>query len=221
MSYEVRADLSDSPKNKSVPFFYIWHDIRSVDADKQGNRVWEGSRRESDCDCGGVIEMNKPNQRFLVYVKSNKDFIFVETYSGFWNFLPDPEGKRYLLSHSSSDSDVGSAIVDAVSVSRQVDPQVDPEFFNVMGRVSPQYAAWVGGLMDEFGYKNKRAMFKDMKSCSVEMVAGSIVIEPSHHEKLEAWSGKGISEDDKVVIPTNSPPDQIGLALRLALSRCT
>lgn len=165
--------------------------------------------------------MNKPNQRFLAHVKSNKDFLFVETYSGFWNFLPDPEGKRYLLSSSSSDSDIGSAISDAVSASRQVDPQVDPEFFNVIGRVLPQYATWVNGLIDEFGYKSKQAMFKDMKSCSVEMASGSIIIEPSHHEKLEAWSGKGISESDKVVIPVNSHPDQVGFALRLALSRCT
>ncbi|WP_083196088.1 contact-dependent growth inhibition system immunity protein [Pseudomonas sp. AU12215] len=165
--------------------------------------------------------MSKPDKRSFVYVKSNKDFTFLETYSGYWNFLPDPEGKKYLLSPSASDGEIGSAIYEAVSVSRQVDPQSCPEFFDLMGRVAPEYAEWVNGLMKEFGYKTKRAMFKDMKSCAVELVGRSIVMQPSHHEKLEAWSEKGISKDDYVVVSADSSPDQIGFALRLALSRCT
>ncbi|WP_338052467.1 contact-dependent growth inhibition system immunity protein [Stutzerimonas marianensis] len=44
---------------------------------------------------------------------------------------------------------------------------------------------------------------------------------PSHHEKLEAWSGKGLSESDYVIIPSGSSPSDVGAALRLAFSRCT
>ncbi|MDX3995096.1 contact-dependent growth inhibition system immunity protein [Pseudomonas aeruginosa] len=64
-------------------------------------------------------------------------------------------------------------------------------------------------------------MFKDMKNCSVELVKDTLIIQPSHHEKLEAWSGKGITESDYVVVSVNSSPGEVGAALRLAISRCT
>ncbi|NDL44379.1 contact-dependent growth inhibition system immunity protein, partial [Photorhabdus laumondii] len=43
---------------------------------------------------------------------------------------------------------------------------------------------------------------------------------PSSHEKLEGWSGDGISVADYVVIPADSSPEEVGAALRLAFSRC-
>jgi hypothetical protein len=75
--------------------------------------------------------------------------------------------------------------------------------------------------MQRYGYKTKRALFKNMKSCSVEVDDGMMTIQPWHHEKLEGWSGNGISKEDYVVIPANSTPGEIGEALRLAFSRCT
>lgn len=168
-----------------------------------------------------MINMKNPKSRFLVYVKSNADFVFVETYSGYWNFLPDPEGKRHLMLSSCSDSEIGTAIFDALAASRRVDPQVNREFFDVRGRVALQYAEWVDSVMKGFGYKSKRVMFNDMKSCSVELVGDSIVIIPSHHEKLEAWSGKDIDESDHVVISSASSPSEVGAGLRLAMNRCT
>jgi hypothetical protein len=60
-----------------------------------------------------------------------------------------------------------------------------------------------------------------MKSCSVESKLGLLTIKPSYHEKLEAWSGDGIAKSDYVVLPADSPPEEIGVAIRLALSRCT
>ncbi|MBP9693427.1 MAG: CdiI family contact-dependent growth inhibition immunity protein [Alphaproteobacteria bacterium] len=60
-----------------------------------------------------------------------------------------------------------------------------------------------------------------MKSCGINLDQGLITIRPSHHEKLEAWSGEGIDKRDYVNIPHDSEPSQIGAALRLAFSRCT
>lgn len=76
-------------------------------------------------------------------------------------------------------------------------------------------------LMEKYGYKTKRALFKDMKNCSIHCINDLIIISPTHHEKLESWSGKGINESDNVVISVNESPAEIGAALRLALSRCT
>ncbi|RBH52537.1 MULTISPECIES: contact-dependent growth inhibition system immunity protein [Pseudomonas] len=165
--------------------------------------------------------MNNLNNKSWAYVKFNDDFIFIETYSGYFNCLPDPEGKRFFLSHSSADSELGGSVLDSLAVSRMIDPKEDLGFFDLRGRVAIQYNEWIADVMIRFGYKTKRALFKDMKSCSMDAVDGLITIRPSHHEKLEAWSGKGITEKDYVVISSSSSLDDIGAALRLAFSRCT
>jgi hypothetical protein len=165
--------------------------------------------------------MNIPNDKSWTYVKFNNDFIFVETYSGYFNCLPDPDGKKYFLPPSSTNGELGGSVLEALAVSRMIDPKESPDFFDFRGRVAIQYNEWVADAMIKFGYKTKRALFKDMKSCSVEAVGGLITIRPSHHEKLEAWSGKGINEKDYVVISSSSSPGDVGASLRLACSRCT
>lgn len=79
---------------------------------------------------------------------------------------------------------------------------------------------WVQDLISQYGYKSRRELFKDMKHCSVMCTKGQITINPSRHEKLKAWGGKGIKDSDHVVLPVDSSPAEIGAALRLALSRC-
>ncbi|NMG68122.1 DUF1436 family protein [Azoarcus indigens] len=165
--------------------------------------------------------MDEPKKRSWVCVKANKDFFFVETYSGLWNCLPDSLGRQLMLKPNAADEELGSAVVEGLAASRKIDPKDDPGFFDFMGRVVPQYNSWVDNVIAEFGYKNKRAMFKEMRSCLIEMVGDSIVMQPMHHEKLEAWSGKGITETDYVVIPSKSHAIDVGRALRLAISRCT
>ncbi|CQI90552.1 Protein of uncharacterised function (DUF1436) [Yersinia rohdei] len=192
-----------------------------MDSDKSSHRIRSRTRCEGHYNNGEVILiMEQPDKKFWAYAKTNKDFVFIETYSGYWNCLPDPEGKQFNLLASSEDETIGHAIVEALAASRFLHPKDYPDFFDIRGRVVPQYEEWVKSIMDEYGYKTKRAMFNGMKSCGIESQNGMITLRPSYHEKLEAWSGKGITEADYVVISANSPPANIGAALRLALSRC-
>ena len=154
-------------------------------------------------------------------VYHNDEFMLVETRSGYRGGLPDPEGVRFLLSPESKNHDLGHAVLEALSASRFLHPGEFPDFFDIRGRVVPQYEAWVSSFMAKYGYKNRRAMFKNMKKIDVESSNGLIVISPSHHEKLEAWSDKGITKDDSVVIAEMSNPEEVGVALEIALSRCS
>ncbi|EES3901627.1 CdiI family contact-dependent growth inhibition immunity protein, partial [Escherichia coli] len=79
---------------------------------------------------------------------------------------------------------------------------------------------WIATLMEKYGYRTKRALFKNMKKVGIHLVNDVITIRPSFHEKLEAWSGNRINESDYVVLPADSSPTEIGSGLRLALSRC-
>jgi hypothetical protein len=70
------------------------------------------------------------------------------------------------------------------------------------------------------GYKTKTALFQNMKLCSITLSKGTIKIDPTIHEKLEAWGrNKGDGIED-VLVPANSSASEIGAALRLGFSRC-
>ncbi|MDR6413178.1 UNVERIFIED_ORG: hypothetical protein ABIC62_006620 [Burkholderia sp. 1595] len=151
----------------------------------------------------------------------NRDFVQVETQSGYRGGLPDPLGKRIQLLNPATDEVLGGAVLDALAESRFLHPNEHREFFDIRGRVVPQYEEWVKSVMAAYGYKTRRALFKDMKSCGIEEQGGVITMRPTHHEKLEAWSGEGITEASLVQVQAGSDPAEIGTALRLALSRCT
>lgn len=160
----------------------------------------------------------------------NGDFICVDTFSGYRSSRRDPKGKQILLSPDTSDEVLGLAVLDALAHSRFVlgaprtDVWVHPEVEFDMDlydhrRVAERYAAWTKALMERYGYKTKRALFKDMKNCHIHREGDVITMHPSHHEKLEHWGGgDGI---EKLVIPADSTPEKIGASLRLAFSRCT
>ncbi|MGE8657714.1 MAG: contact-dependent growth inhibition system immunity protein [Achromobacter sp.] len=69
---------------------------------------------------------------------------------GVLDFLPDPKGKKCLLPPSSFDAELGLAAVEALCASRQIDPKNDPKFFDIAGRVVPQYKKWVAEMMERF-----------------------------------------------------------------------
>ncbi|VUS21842.1 Immunity protein CdiI-o11 [Klebsiella spallanzanii] len=99
----------------------------------------------------------------------------------------------------------------ALSASRLVDPD-DQDFFS-LEKSNERYLGWVKDIMDKFGYKTKKSLFKKMNSCSITQLDGMITFRPTIHEKLEGWSGDRIDEKDYVVISDTSSSEDIGAAL--------
>ncbi|MCT8350099.1 CdiI family contact-dependent growth inhibition immunity protein [Photorhabdus temperata] len=147
----------------------------------------------------------------------NGDFYSVTAYSGYRALNLDTSRGNYMLTSDVSDEKLGIVILDALSKSRLIDP--DDNFFD-NEKKAERYKGWVKLLMETYNYRSKRQLFKKMHNCGIQLLDGQITIRPSCHEKLEGWSGDGISESDYVVIPANSSPEEIGAALRLAFSRC-
>lgn len=168
-----------------------------------------------------------------VRVYSNSDFICVKTVSGYRSGTHiDPKGKEFLLPTTVSDYELGCSVLEALESSRFVLPA--PQVGSVYSTeiefdltlydhklVSDRYIEWVKRIMMEYGYKTKPAMFKKMKNCSISKNGENITIQPSHHEKLELWSGAGINVEDRVIIASNSTPEIVGAGLRIAFERCT
>jgi hypothetical protein len=149
----------------------------------------------------------------------NGDFFCIETYSGIRGIARDPKGKQFLLPPIADAATLGTAVIDALAASRILTLDEVPDFFDYeLGQ--KRYAEWVKGLMERYGYKTRRNLFKNMQSCHIDCVEGQIIIRPTNHEKLEGWSGDGISKEDYVAVLLHDPPDAIGLALRKAFDRC-
>ena len=156
---------------------------------------------------------------FCATVYKNQDFIHVGTYSGYSSIAIDLDGIQTVLPLDVSDEELGQVTLLALSKSRVIDVSEIGTFFNI-DNIKKRYDAWVADLMAKYNYKTKRALFKKMMQCSVEIRDGRLTISPFCHEKLEAWSGKGLTEDDDVILPVNSTTEEIGAGVRLAFSRC-
>ncbi|EPB8105511.1 contact-dependent growth inhibition system immunity protein [Yersinia enterocolitica] len=159
------------------------------------------------------------NQDYWVSCYCTNEFLSVETDSGLGMVGSDPLFPPHLLPPDADDQTIGEAVLIALSNSRTLSLEESADFFD-LEKGKEQYAAWIAMLMERYGYKTKRALFKDMKNCSIHCLNDVITISPMRHEKLEAWGGTGRGGRDKVILPVNSPPSEIGAAFRLALSRC-
>lgn len=172
--------------------------------------------------------MSEVTRGYWAAAVSNADFISVDTWSGYrGGDRRDPMGKQHLLSPEASDLALGEAVQDALLHSRWVLPSrreggtypKGVEFDMSLYDYKANYPVWVNALMERYGYKNKRALFKNMKNVSIASKNGMLTLIPTHHAKLETWEGVG--DEATVVIPAASTPEEIGAALRLALGRCT
>ena len=156
---------------------------------------------------------------FYTTVYKNQDFIEVETFSGHGITTSDPDGIQKLLPLDVSNEELGQVTLLALAKSRILDVNELGPLIN-RDNVKNRYDTWVADLMAKYNYKTRRALFKNMMQCSVEISDGRLTISPFCHEKLEGWSGKGLTQDDDVVLSVNSTTEEIGAGLRLAFSRC-
>lgn len=151
----------------------------------------------------------------------NGKLITIETWSGYARQVGDPAGPHYDFAPDESDGSLGSAVLDCLAHSRFLDTaELRAELFHPEA-LSRSYAAWIERLMLRSGSKSKRALLKDMQCCEIEQESDTITIRPTHHEKLDGWSGEGFIDVDNVVISAKEPPAVIGAALREAFRRCT
>lgn len=115
-------------------------------------------------------------------------FICIDTWSGYRSTAFDPQGVEHLLRPDDDESSLGLALNDALSKSRFASLVEGNwgDFFK-LERIQRDYALWVQRLMDRYGLKTKRALFKDLDYCSVDLVDGVIHIKPKCHVKMEGW----------------------------------
>ena len=150
----------------------------------------------------------------------NGDFISIETYIA-GGFTCDPNGIELFFEPTETADTLGKGIRKVLSLSHDYSRRESNKLFN-RESTEQRYQQWIAQLMGRFGYKTKRALFKDMMSCSISQKDDVITINPSWHEKLEAWSGgdERLKPEHTVTLPADCSDEELGQGLRLAFSRC-
>ncbi|EKN4707033.1 contact-dependent growth inhibition system immunity protein [Yersinia ruckeri] len=164
------------------------------------------------------MKFNK-DQDYWASCYCTNEFLLVETQSGLGMVSADTLFPSHLLQPDTDDQSLGEMILQALSDSRTLTVEECETFFD-LEKGKEEYAAWIAMLMEKYGYKTKKSLFKYMKNCGIHCVNGVITISPTRHEKLEGWGrekGDGIED---VILSVESPPAEIGAGLRLALTRC-
>jgi hypothetical protein len=179
--------------------------------------------------------MNNVTNGSWATAKYNQDFFCIETSSGYGEGSRiDPKGVQHLLDASIDEKSLGHAVLDALNRSRGLvlgAPRVgsvyppgvefDADLYDYKKNIERD-AIWKKSLMERYGYKSVRELFKQLMNCDIERANGQITITPFRREGTEGWHSlsKKRGEPPDLVIPATSTPAEIGAALRLAFSRC-
>jgi hypothetical protein len=150
-------------------------------------------------------------------VHANDRYISIQTFSGYGRTMGDPKGLQIYINANSSNFLIGSSLYDALNKSREVIPSEEPDLFDYK-QIEKRSEEWIRELIERYRYKSKREALIKTKYCDVTSERGEILIAPFRHTRLEGWLGQ---EDDKtVVVPEMATAEQLGAAVRLALTRC-
>jgi hypothetical protein len=143
-------------------------------------------------------------------------FISVESLSGVPGLMyEEDEPYRVYLDPGVTNELLGHTLLIALNKSRFVDNS-EPEFFNP-DRATRAYENWEKDLMQRYGFKSKRDVYRSLDWCEGRLFDGKIEIEP-HRRGSPGW--RTLAPEKTVVIPETDDAEAVGAALHLALRRC-
>ena len=158
---------------------------------------------------------DQPVWRKAADIQGNREFVSVRAQIGYRTRLIDPGFREILLSPDATGATLGEAILTAVSASRAIRLE---EAMALSAAAREQYEFWVKEISERYGYASRKALFRYMRSCSVDLRPGGLTFVPTNHVRAESWSG--LPQAEHVVIAPASTAEEVGAALRLAFSRC-
>ncbi|USO01585.1 MAG: CdiI family contact-dependent growth inhibition immunity protein [Alphaproteobacteria bacterium] len=149
----------------------------------------------------------------------SEKFIIIQTMSSYGFSVTDPEGVCRTMNTTVSDKEVVNVLMEALQKSRELSAS---EYNKIVAEEKNGEAKKeLESLIKKLGYKEKKEYYKGLRSISVEKDRCELRFIPSHQENLYGYGPTAGGEKDYVIIPADSSPEEIGKALRLAISRCT
>ena len=163
--------------------------------------------------------MNKPKAAF---VRINKDFLLVASIIIGMIGMTDPDQDFVFNKVDITDSYFGKLVKEKLDESREVSLQEFQAIFN-----SEKMKGLQKNLEEEmkkrYGYKNKKSIYKDMSSLSLEQDDLYITISPLHQDSLDGSTGISLPDNSPLEFKydKNISDEELGKAVRQALTYCT
>jgi hypothetical protein len=160
----------------------------------------------------------KNTSRATVYFNGNL-YQFITMSQGMLDFA-EPDVSPQILMPTATAAELGSALRLALSRSRNVSV---PELQEILksGIVQKNAKERQALLMQQYGYKNRKAMMRKMACCWITANSGNIEIKPTHHKNIDGYSGISNDGPEILYVDTNSSDAELGAALMEGFARCT
>ena len=132
----------------------------------------------------------------------------------------EPDAQPQHLDPTVDDATLRKLVRDSLVVSRRVSVEEFQTIFHsgVVQKIEKERDAWA---MKHYGYKTKRAMYRNMDTCSVAIVGDQIEIQPTNQESLDEYA---VGKDEgpfPLYVPATASDAELGAALREGFKRCT
>lgn len=150
----------------------------------------------------------------------NGDFFLFETTSRGMLRYAEPDAPAHYLPPDVDDATLGKTLRVALAASKTVSVSEFQKIFHsgIVQKLGKERNAWA---MQHYGYKTKRAMFRNMDNCSVSAFEGMIEISPSHHDSLDGYSADKRTGPFPLSVSATATDAELGAAIREGFKRCT
>lgn len=153
----------------------------------------------------------------------NNEHIFISTRIHYRvSVVRRDTGVHSVLPINSPDAELADAVRKSLNESRMLDIQTERHLLS-FPEVGKMYEEWVAKTVNEWGYSSRKALFKDMMAVDIDQTPEALTLQPLIHEALEGWGlpDKNTRPNpEKVVADLDASDAELGIAIRLAMSRC-
>lgn len=163
--------------------------------------------------------MNKPK---TVSVIVNNEFLLVTSIIRGMIGMTDPDQDFVFNKVDITDSYFGKLVKEKLDESREVSLQEFQAIFN-SEKMKGLQKRLEEEMKKRYGYKNKKSIYKDMSSLSLEQDDLYITILPLHQDSLDGSTGISLPDNSPLEFKydKNISDEELGKAVRQALTYCT
>ena len=157
-----------------------------------------------------------------IFIEVNCDFILVTSLITGMLSMVNPDQDFIFNEVDISDLDLGRLIKEKLNESKEISFEEFQAIFN-----SEKMEGLQKNLEEEmkkhYGYKNKKSIYKDMSSLSLEQDDLYITISPLHQDSLDGSTGISLPDNSPLEFKydKNISDEELGKAIRQALTYCT
>ena len=157
-----------------------------------------------------------------IFIEVNCDFILVTSLITGMLSMVNPDQDFIFNEVDISYLDLGRLIKEKLNESKEISFEEFQAIFN-----SEKMEGLQKNLEEEmkkhYGYKNKKSIYKDMSSLSLEQDDLCITISPLHQDSLDGSTGISLPDNSPLEFKydKNISDEELGKAIRQALTYCT